>query len=120
MQVVALVPARNEEAAAHRRDGYRIAPSEVLGAHRRARERGLAIVGFYHSHPDRPAVPSVRDRREAWPGASYLIVAVGRGGDEDVRSWRLADDRSRLVEQTLVAVSASRLVPRPFPNGGRS
>ncbi len=34
-----------------RRSRYRIDPHEVIRAQRDARERGLDVVGFYHSHP---------------------------------------------------------------------
>src|ERR671926_1560921 len=56
---------------------YAIAPEELIGAQRQARERGLAIVGFYHSHPDHPAGPSATDVAEAhWPDCVYVIIAV--------------------------------------------
>ena len=120
VQVVEVVATANDETAKLRRHGYRIPPSALLAAHRRARERQLAIVGFYHSHPDRPPVPSRSDWREAWPGVSYLIVAVSPGRDPELRSWRLAEDRSRLVEERLLSTTeASRSVPRQTP-GARS
>ncbi|MGE5205935.1 MAG: Mov34/MPN/PAD-1 family protein, partial [Chlamydiota bacterium] len=34
---------------------YNIDPKELISIQRQARERGLDIVGFYHSHPDHPA-----------------------------------------------------------------
>ncbi|MET0400499.1 MAG: M67 family metallopeptidase [Longimicrobiaceae bacterium] len=55
---------------------------------------GLALVGFYHSHPDGRPEPSGLDREHAWPWYSYLIVAAARGGAGEARSWRLRDDRS--------------------------
>ena len=49
------------------------------GAEGGARPRGCDLVGYYHSHPDHPPRPSATDRRDAWPGVSYLIVAVAGG-----------------------------------------
>ena len=48
--------------------------------------KGLRILGFYHSHPNRPAVPSEDDLTYAWPGYVYLIVRVQRHAN--VRRWR--------------------------------
>lgn len=84
-----------------RHNRYVITPESVLEAHREARDLGLDILGYYHSHPDHPAVPSEFDREHAWPGMSYLIAAVENGRIADTRSWRLVDDRSRFDEEAL-------------------
>src|SRR5881397_700587 len=46
-------------------DRYQIDPRELVRVQREARERGLDIVGFYHSHPDWPARWSQTDWNEA-------------------------------------------------------
>lgn len=84
-----------------RHNRYVIEPETVLHAHRQAREMELDILGYYHSHPDHPAVPSEFDREHAWPGMSYLITAVEKGRVVDTRSWRLRDDRSAFDEEPL-------------------
>ena len=71
------------------RDRYELDPAALLVADEAARNRGLEIIGVWHSHPDHPAVPSETDRAQAWRGWSYVIVSVSRGGVEDLRSWRL-------------------------------
>jgi proteasome lid subunit RPN8/RPN11 len=64
--------------SAHNR--YQIAPQELVKIQRLGRERGLDIVGFYHSHPDHPAQWSKTDFAEAhWLGCSYVITAVEDG-----------------------------------------
>ena len=64
--------------SAHNR--YQIAPQELVRIQRQGRERGLDIVGFYHSHPDHPAQWSKTDFAEAhWIGCSYVITSVERG-----------------------------------------
>jgi len=84
-----------------RHNRYVISPETVLAAQREARAAGLEIVGYYHSHPDHPSRPSDFDREHAWPGLSYLIVAVERGRVVDARSWRLSDDRERFDEEAI-------------------
>ncbi|ASC69243.1 hypothetical protein XM38_001700 [Halomicronema hongdechloris C2206] len=68
---------------------YWIDPRRLLQIQRYARDRNLAIIGIYHSHPDHDAVPSECDRTLAWPDYSYVIVSVHRGQAVDVRSWQL-------------------------------
>ena len=78
-------------ARAGRRDRYAIAPEELIAAQRAARERGLELLGFYHSHPDHPLEPSATDRAEAyWEGCSYVIVSVAGGQAGELRSFRLS------------------------------
>ena len=53
-KVVEAVRAGNTRTdSAHNR--YNIAPIELVRIQRSAREKGLEIAGFYHSHPDHPA-----------------------------------------------------------------
>jgi proteasome lid subunit RPN8/RPN11 len=83
--------------AAHNR--YHIAPQELIKIQRQGRERGLDIVGFYHSHPDHPAQWSKTDFAEAhWLGCSYVITAVTNGVAQQTNSFLLTgtneDDKS--------------------------
>lgn len=89
--VVEVRRARNLEAE-RASDRYVLDPEAFLAADRDARAAGLEVVGFWHSHPDSPAVPSETDRGAAWPGYAYLIVAVRRGRPREIRLWTLADD----------------------------
>ena len=84
-----------------REQRYVIAPEDVLAAEREARDAGLDVVGFFHSHPDRPALPSVFDLEHAWPYYSYLIVSIEQGRVGEVRAWRLAADRSRFEPEAI-------------------
>jgi proteasome lid subunit RPN8/RPN11 len=84
-----------------RHNRYLISPETILAAHKEARGLGLDVVGYYHSHPDHPARPSEFDREHAWPGVSYLIVSVMKKNVDDVRSWRLADDREHFEEEEI-------------------
>jgi len=90
-RVEELVQARNLNTE-RARDRYELAPEDLLATDRAARERGLEIVGIWHSHPDHPAVPSATDHQAAWSGWSYLIASVGRDGLRELRSWRLQDN----------------------------
>ena len=80
---------------------YNIDPAELVRIQREGRTRGEDIVGFYHSHPDHPAVPSQYDLEHAWPVYSYIVVAVQSGQREDFRSWEMENDRSRFNEEEI-------------------
>ena len=54
---------------------YELDPKDHIGARRTARDRGLEVVGFYHSHPHSEPEPSIADLAEAtYPGHLYVIV----------------------------------------------
>ena len=84
-----------------RRDRYEIDPARLLEVEKRARERGLAVIGFYHSHPDAAPEPSRFDRERAWPCYSYVIVRVDAAGAKEIRSWRLRDERGDFEPEAL-------------------
>ena len=77
---------------------FMIGPDDYRIAEHRARERRGTLAGFYHSHPDHPARPSATDLAQAWPNLTYIIVAVREGAPEELRSWRLQEDRSGFEE----------------------
>jgi len=72
------------------RNRYNIAPQELVKIQRQARDSGLDIVGFYHSHPDHPAQWSTTDFAEAhWLGCSYVITSVAKGIAQETNSFLL-------------------------------
>lgn len=75
------------------RNRFAVTAEDVLEAEKAARQHGLDVVGWYHSHPDHPARPSQFDREHAWPWYSYIIVSVMSGKPAEMTSWRLNDDR---------------------------
>ena len=87
--------------APHRRTGFELDPADHLAACRDAREAGLDVLAYWHSHPHGPAVPSAADRAGAWPGQVQVIVGLGDDseGGVETRAWRL--DSGRFVELAL-------------------
>lgn len=70
---------------------YQIAPFEVVKIERHARQNGLAIAGFYHSHPDCAANWSATDLHEAhWHGCVYIITSVRQHIAADTKAYLLA------------------------------
>jgi proteasome lid subunit RPN8/RPN11 len=95
--IVEAFPLPNTTAEGPRRR-FLIGPNDYRLAEARAAARGGTLAGFYHSHPDHPARPSETDLAQAWPNLTYIIVAVRDGRPEDLRSWRLREDRSGFEE----------------------
>jgi proteasome lid subunit RPN8/RPN11 len=75
--------------SARGRDRFELDPLAILRAERGAREAGLDVLGFWHSHPDHPAVPSRLDTERAWAEYLYVIVSSSADGTGDLRGWRL-------------------------------
>lgn len=84
--------AREEEA---RHNRVLILPKDVMRAERYAREKKLDVVGYYHSHPESPAVPSQYDLDHALPVWSYVIASVMKGKVAEIFSWEMENDRSK-------------------------
>jgi proteasome lid subunit RPN8/RPN11 len=98
--------------SAHNR--YSIAPGELVRIEREARNQGLSIGGFYHSHPDHPAQWSPTDFAEAhWLGCSYVITAVAQGKATITNSFLLAGatEEDKRFEQETIDVIAT---PEPL------
>jgi proteasome lid subunit RPN8/RPN11 len=81
---------------------YWISPEEMLAAMRDARDRGMDIIGIYHSHPDHPALPSECDRQLAWPQYSYVILSIRQGEVGEIYSWQLDDHHQFQPEELMV------------------
>jgi proteasome lid subunit RPN8/RPN11 len=90
--------------SAHNR--YHIAPVELVKIQREARTRGLEIAGFYHSHPDHPAMWSTTDFAEAhWLGCAYVITEVAQGKAAVTNAFLLAgetEEEKRFEPQSIV------------------
>lgn len=72
---------------------YAMTPQNWAKMEDEADARGLTLVGYHHSHPDHPAIPSEYDREHALPNFVYIITAVQGGKAADMRGWLLQADR---------------------------
>jgi proteasome lid subunit RPN8/RPN11 len=99
-EILALYPLINRRDDSPR-NRFSVTSDDVRDAEKAAREKGIDVVGWYHSHPDHPAAPSEYDRDHAWPWYSYIIVSVAHGKPEQMTSWRLNDDRAQFTSEEL-------------------
>jgi proteasome lid subunit RPN8/RPN11 len=84
---------------------YLVSPDTMFALLREERATGRKVLGFYHSHPDHPAEPSLYDRDWASPWYTYVIVSVMAGAAEQLMAWQLEDDRSAFVPQRICEVT---------------
>lgn len=94
-------PISNAREESAKRNRFLITPEELMRGERYAAGRDLEVVGFYHSHPDSPAVPSNYDLEHAWPTYSYIIVSTSEGQATDLFSWEQQPDRSRFNQEEV-------------------
>jgi proteasome lid subunit RPN8/RPN11 len=87
---------------------FSVTSEDVRQAELAAQKNGFEVIGWYHSHPDHPALPSEYDREHAWPWYSYIIVSVTEGKPGAIASWRLTDDRRRFEPETISSDVSTR------------
>lgn len=75
-----------------KRRRFEISAKDYLQGEHYATEKGLQLLGVYHSHPNHPAIPSEHDREAAQPYFSYIIISVLSNQTTHMRSWRLNDN----------------------------
>jgi len=85
-----------------RADRFQMDPKEFVQVEKQADAEGLDVIGFYHSHPDWPAIPSQTDITWAWEGSYYLIVSVHEGRPLHTGVWSLpAEGPKRFTPEPL-------------------
>ena len=94
-------PISNAREESAKRNRFLIEPAELMRGERYARDHDLEVVGFYHSHPDSPAVPSQYDLEHAWPTYSYIIVKTLADTATDLFSWEQEPDRSKFNPEEI-------------------
>jgi proteasome lid subunit RPN8/RPN11 len=81
-----------------RADRFEMDPAEFVQVEKKADEDKLSVIGFYHSHPDWPAIPSQTDLTWAWEGSYYLIVSMHEGRPLNTGVWALAPGAPKRFE----------------------
>jgi proteasome lid subunit RPN8/RPN11 len=108
--VVEVIPTINEWTASEldedlphtKHSRFTVPTREIFQAQKRGRDLSLEIIGFFHSHPDYPAIPSECDRSQAWEIYSYPIVSVIQGKAIEIKSWVLDEDRVFQAEEVQI------------------
>lgn len=97
----------NNRTGDDRKRRYLVSPLDYLSAEKAADEVNQTLLGFYHSHPEHPAMPSSTDLDWAQPNFIYLIVSVCRSSDHsanavDMGVFLLGEDREIFLSQEVI------------------
>lgn len=81
LEVTGWHPQQNR--ASNPRRTFELDPMAVLKVEREAEQRNDSLLGFVHSHPNCPAIPSEQDRHHArnWPGMIWWIARCDQNDD---------------------------------------
>ncbi len=69
---------------------YELRPEDLLAADKAARDRGLDLIGIFHSHPDCDAYFSQTDLKNSCPWYSFVVLSI-KGGKFDHANSFLPD-----------------------------
>ncbi len=104
---------RSANLAGDPRRRFLLDPAVHIRAMREARSNGLAVVGFYHSHPDSQPRPSALDGEGAtYEQDRYAIVRPLTSGCE-ARLFRLT--KKGFVEESMTTIAGGQPQGRPGP-----
>ena len=81
---------------------YELRPEDLLRADKAARERGMDLIGIYHSHPDCDAYFSVTDLKNSCPWYSFVVLSIQKGDFHHANSWLPNVDQTAAEKEELI------------------
>jgi len=100
-QVGAAIACRNAYEG-EQKDRFQLDPKEQIAADRKAREMGVDILGFFHSHPDCDAYFSATDLKNSWPWYSNVVLSVQAGKYHHAKAFIANSDQTAADPEELV------------------
>ena len=80
---------------------YELRPEDLLAADRAARERGMELIGIYHSHPDCDAYFSQTDLKNSCPWYSFVVLSIRNGEFHHANSWLPNVEQTEAAKEEL-------------------
>jgi proteasome lid subunit RPN8/RPN11 len=99
--VVEAVPLQNAFAG-EQAEHYELRPEDLLAADKAARERGLDLVGIFHSHPDCDAYFSETDLKNSCPWYSFVVLSIKNGVFNHANSFLPDWDQTKAEKEELI------------------
>jgi proteasome lid subunit RPN8/RPN11 len=81
---------------------YELRPEDLLAADRAARERGMDLIGIYHSHPDCDAYFSKTDLQNSCPWYSFVVLSIQKGKFDHANSWLPNMEQTDAAKEELI------------------
>ena len=83
---------------------YLIDDKEDMRIRKELYQTDLDVLGYYHSHPNHPARPSVFDTERSWESYLYVIVSVVDGQPAEVNAFVAERDRGPMIPEPLEVI----------------
>ena len=99
-EIIRLENESNED----QRRRFKITNADYQALENDAKEKKYDLLGFYHSHPDHPAIPSKTDEQYAWPFFSYIILAVENQVPKECFSYVFDFDQQKFCQEEMSIV----------------
>ena len=80
-------------------DFFVIDPKDLHRVDRESREKGLDVLGVFHSHPDCDAYFSKRDLEHSCPWFSYVVLSIKKGRFDHANSYRPDFDQTEAPKE---------------------
>lgn len=80
---------------------YELRPEDLLKADKAARDRGMDLIGIYHSHPDCDAYFSTTDLQNSCPWYSFVVLSIQKGEFDHANSWLPNVDQTAADKEEL-------------------
>lgn len=83
-------------------DFFVMDPQDLLRVDRQSREKGLDVLGVFHSHPNCDAYFSKRDLENSCPWFSYVVLSIKNGRFDHANSYRPDFDQTAAPKEELI------------------
>lgn len=83
-------------------DFFVMDPQDLNRVDREARQRGLDVLGVFHSHPNCDAYFSKRDLEHSCPWFSYVVLSIKNGRFDHANSYRPDFDQKEAPKEELI------------------
>jgi proteasome lid subunit RPN8/RPN11 len=80
---------------------YELRPEDLLKADKAARDRGMDLIGIYHSHPDCDAYFSKTDLENSCPWYSFVVLSIRKGEFDHANSWLPNAEQTQAEKEEL-------------------
>src|ERR1044072_1311341 len=80
---------------------YELRQEDLLRADSEARQRGMDLIGIFHSHPDCDAYFSKTDLENSCPWYSFVVLSVQKGEFHHANSWLPNFDQTEAAKEEL-------------------
>jgi proteasome lid subunit RPN8/RPN11 len=81
---------------------YELRSEDLLKADAEARQRGMDLIGIFHSHPDCDAYFSKTDLENSCPWYSFVILSIKNGKFDHASSFLPDPDQTKADKEELI------------------